>query len=171
MTVVVLLTVVWTGICTPDWIEAGVFVSAATFGEEMIFSRPWFSAAVSATSRLKVSRMLPSRSWPMVGPLLEADVGSRPSTLFGKIRFVVLPCATSATPLKPQLMPRLRPRRLRRLDDPRLDHDLRGRGVEVVDQLEDRRQVRRDLPDDQGVGARVDDDVAAPRHDALQRRQ
>ena len=62
MTVVVLLTVVCTGICTPDWIEAAVLVRAATFGEEMIFSNPWFSAAERATSRLKLSRMLPSRT-------------------------------------------------------------------------------------------------------------
>src|SRR5690349_23581421 len=108
MTVVVLLTVVWTGIWTPDWIRAGVFVSDVTFGDEMIFKRPWFSAAVSATSRLKVFRMLPSTSDATVGPLPRPTLRP-PATLFGKIRFVVLPCAVSATPLTLQLMPRLRP--------------------------------------------------------------
>ncbi len=96
MTVVVLLTLVWTGIWTPDWISAGVFVSAATFGDEMIFRRPWFSAAERATSRLNVLRMLPSRSAPTVVPVAEATL-KPPAPLFGKIRFVVLPCAASAT--------------------------------------------------------------------------
>src|SRR4029453_11855307 len=109
MTVVVLLTVVWTGIWTPDWIRAGVLVSDVTLGEEMIFRRPLVSAAVRETSRLKVLRMLPSTSEATVGPLPRPTL--RPaSTVFGKIRFVVLPCSTSALPRTDQLMPRLGPR-------------------------------------------------------------
>ena len=60
--------------------------------------------------------------------------------------------------------------RLRGLDDPRLDHDLRCRRVQVVDQLQYGRQESRDLADDEGVRPRVDHDVAATRHDALQNR-
>src|SRR6266404_23916 len=108
MTVVVLLTLVWTGIWTPDWIKAGVLVSAATFGDEMILSRPWFSAADSATSRLKVFRMLPSRTEATVWGVSSGTLKS-PVMLLGKERLVVLPCATSAAPLALQLMPRLRP--------------------------------------------------------------
>src|SRR5450432_637560 len=109
MTVVVLLTLVWTGIWTPDWIEAAVLVSAATFGEEIILRRPWFSAAVSATSRLKVLSTFPRRTEATVGPLSRPTLVD-PTMLFGKIRFVVFPCATSAAPLELQLIPRLRPR-------------------------------------------------------------
>src|SRR6185295_12868917 len=108
MTVVVLLTFVWTGIWTPDWIEAAVLVSAATFGDEMILSRPWFSAAESAMSRLKVFRMLPSRTLATVWGVPRGTL-KLPVMLLGKIRLVVLPCATSAAPAPPQLMPRLRP--------------------------------------------------------------
>src|ERR1700687_2774470 len=109
MTVVVLLTFVWTGIWTPDWIDAAVLVSAATFGEEMIFKRPWFSAADSAMSRLNVSRMFPSRIEATVGPIPSGTL-ARPAMGVGKTKFVVFPCATSATALAPQLIPRLRPR-------------------------------------------------------------
>src|SRR5262249_45450554 len=111
MTVVVLLTLVWTGICVPAWIEAAVFVRAVTFGEEMIFKRPWFSAAVRAMSRLKLFRMFAIRIAPIGVP---ASRGTRNWLLteLGKIRPVVLPWATSAFWLKPQLMPRLRPRLL-----------------------------------------------------------
>src|SRR5262245_40644248 len=105
MTVVVLLTVVWTGIWTPDWISAAVLVSEVTLGDEMILSRPWFSAAVRATSRLKVLRMLPRTSEATVGPLPRPTL--RPaSTVLGKIRLVVLPCSTSALLRTDQLMPR-----------------------------------------------------------------
>ena len=81
MTVVVLLTLVWTGICTPDWIDAAVLVSAATFGEEMILRSPWFSAAVSAMSSENVFRMLPSRDYTndfiFKGLTLHAIIGRR----------------------------------------------------------------------------------------------
>src|SRR5262249_39936161 len=109
MTVVVLLTVVCTGIWTPDWISAGVLVSNVTLGDEMIFRRPWFSAAVSAAFRLNVLRMLPSTSEATVGPLPSPTL-MPPATEFGKIRFVVFPWALSAFPVALQLMPRLRPR-------------------------------------------------------------
>src|SRR4030095_12202343 len=109
MTVVVLLTVVWTGIWTPDWMRAGVLVSDVTLGDEMILSRPWFSAAVSATSRLNVLRMLPSTREATVGPL-PGPPFRPPFTLEGKIRFVVLPVSLPALPWTCQLMPRLRPR-------------------------------------------------------------
>jgi hypothetical protein len=89
--------------------------------------------------------------------------------LFGKTRFVVFPCAASATPENPQLTPRVCAERLRRLDDPRLDDHLFRRAVEVLEELQDRRHVVLDLPDDQGVRALVDDHVAARGHDALQR--
>jgi hypothetical protein len=53
--------------------------------------------------------------------------------------------------------------RARRLDDPRLDEDLRGLGVEVSDELLDLVEVVADVAGDQGVGALVDRQRAAGR--------
>src|SRR5215472_4316957 len=98
--------------------EAWVFVSAATFGDEMILSKPWFSAAVIAKSRLNELRMLakdaPRTGGPASSPTRKprwrpGGVLERKSIVLGKVKPVVLPCATSATPLAPQLMPRERP--------------------------------------------------------------
>src|ERR1017187_4672696 len=52
-----------------------------------------------------------------------------------------------------------------RFYDPRLDHDLRTRDVEVLDEIEDGREVVGQLFDDERVGTRVDEDVTARRHD------
>ena len=93
-----------------------------------------------------------------------------PRTVFGKIRFVVLPLSTSALPRDAPVDAEAAAEALRGFDDPRLDDDLRRGGVQVVDELEHGRQVGRDLADDQRVGPRVDDDRAALGHDALQRR-
>src|ERR1700693_2722878 len=184
MTVVVLLTLVWTGIWTPDWIEAAVLVSAATFGDEMILSKPWFSAAESAISRLKVSRMLPSRTEATVrgGQDRNSEVevsravaephrgdglrgvqrnseDSGDVVRKGKVSRVAVRDVRGAVgaPVDAEAPPE----RFGRLDDPRLDHDLRGGRVEVFDQLEHGRQVGRDLPDYERVGPDVYDDVAA----------
>ena len=58
-TVTVLLATVWIGIRMPLWMCAFSLFCAVTFGEETILTRPSFSAALSAKSRLNESRMSP----------------------------------------------------------------------------------------------------------------
>ena len=72
-------------------------------------------------------------------------------------------------PVEPPHDPDLVRKRAVRLDDPRLDHDLRARDVEVLDEVEDRREVIRKLLDDERIRPRVDEDVAARRHDLARR--
>ena len=55
-----LLTVVWTGIWKPDWIDAASLVCVWIFGVEMTLTRPRDSAAWIEASSLKVSRTLPA---------------------------------------------------------------------------------------------------------------
>ncbi len=101
-----LLTVVWTGIWKPDWIEASSPVCVCTFGVEMTLTRPRASAAWIVASSLNVSRTFPAARLSTAGaPLGRA---TRPVTepLLGKTSPVVLPCAASAVAWNPQTMPR-----------------------------------------------------------------